>query len=46
MEVVPDFFVPPLIGPYLIRKKMGKMAKAVIKNLELIATQKDVYRLQ
>ena len=40
-EFVPDFFVPPLIGPYLIRKEMGRMAKAVSKNLELIATQKD-----
>ncbi len=34
IELVPDFFVPPVIGPYQIRKIMLEMTRATISNLE------------
>ncbi|RKZ49906.1 MAG: hypothetical protein DRQ48_03810 [Gammaproteobacteria bacterium] len=34
IEMVPDFFVPPVIGPYQIKKIMLGMARATIINLE------------
>jgi len=34
MEMTPDFFVPPLIGPYQIKKKMLEITRATINNLE------------
>lgn len=34
IELVPDFFVPPVIGPYQIRKIMLDMTRATISNLE------------
>ncbi len=33
-EVIPDFFIPPVIGPYQVKKKMFEIAKATINNLE------------
>jgi len=34
IEMVPDFFVPPVIGPYQIKKIMFEMTRATIINLE------------
>ena len=34
IEMVPDFFVPPVIGPYQIKKIMLEMTLATIINLE------------
>jgi hypothetical protein len=34
IEMVPDFFVPPVIGPYQIKRIMLKMTRAIILNLE------------
>ncbi len=34
IEMVPDFFVPPVIGPYQIKKIMLEMTRATILNLE------------
>jgi hypothetical protein len=34
IEMVPDFFVPPVIGPYQIKRIMLKMTRAIIINLE------------
>jgi hypothetical protein len=34
IEMVPDFFVPPVIGPYQIKRIMLKMTRATILNLE------------
>ena len=34
IEMVPDFFVPPIIGPYQIKKIMLGMTRATIINLE------------
>ncbi len=34
IALVPDFFVPPVIGPYQIRKIMLEMTRATISNLE------------
>lgn len=33
-ELTPDFFIPPIIGPYQMKKKMLAMAKVTINNLE------------
>jgi hypothetical protein len=37
IEMVPDFFVPPVIGPYQIKKIMLEMTRATILNLEIKA---------
>ncbi|MCH8163558.1 MAG: hypothetical protein IIA99_05645 [Proteobacteria bacterium] len=34
IEMTPDFFVPPLIGPYQIKKKMLEITSATINKLE------------
>jgi len=34
IEMVPDFFVPPVIGPYQIKRIMLNMTRATIINLE------------
>ena len=34
IEMTPDFFVPPLIGPYQIKRKMLEITSATINNLE------------
>jgi len=34
IEMVPGFFVPPVIGPYQIKKIMFEMTRATIVNLE------------
>jgi len=34
IEMVPDFFVPPVIGPYQIKKIMLEMTRDTILNLE------------
>jgi len=33
-EITPDFFIPPVIGPYQMKKKMFEIAKDTINNLE------------
>ena len=33
-EITPDFFIPPVIGPYQMKKKMLEIAKVTINNLE------------
>lgn len=33
-EITPDFFIPPIIGPYQMKKKMFEIAKDTINNLE------------
>ena len=33
-EVTPNFFIPPFIGPYQMKKKMLALAKATINNIE------------
>lgn len=33
-EITPDFFIPPLFGPYQMKKKMLEIAEATINNLE------------
>jgi hypothetical protein len=34
IEIIPDFFVPPLIGPYQIKRKMLEITRATINKLE------------
>lgn len=34
IEIVPDFFIPPVIGPYQIKKIMLEMTRDTIINLE------------
>ncbi len=34
IEMKPDFFVPPVIGPYQIKRKMLEITHATINNLE------------
>lgn len=36
-ELEPDFWIPPLIGPYLMKKTMMKEAKKTIKRIEELA---------
>ena len=39
-EVDPDFIVPPVIGPYLINKKLREIAIVTIKNIERVAAER------
>ncbi len=36
-ELVPDFFVPPVIGPYILRKKIQSLLTQTAHNLERLA---------
>ena len=36
-EIQPDFWVPPLIGPYLIKRKLMAVAKQTISRIEILA---------
>jgi len=36
-ELVPDFFVPPLIGPYLLKSRLQKLLTDTAENLERLA---------
>lgn len=36
-ELVPDFFVPPLIGPYLLKSRLQKLLTDTAENLEHLA---------
>ncbi|MFT5425905.1 MAG: hypothetical protein ACI9ZT_000843 [Gammaproteobacteria bacterium] len=38
-EISPDFFIPPVFGPYQMKKKMLDIAEATINNLEEKAQQ-------
>jgi uncharacterized protein YndB with AHSA1/START domain len=42
MELVPRFWVPPLIGPPIIRYVLEKGGKEALQNLEDIARQRDL----
>ncbi len=38
-EVEPDFWIPPLIGPWLIKRKLRSEALETVHNLEQVAQQ-------
>lgn len=38
-EVEPDFWIPPLIGPWLIKRKLKSEALETVRNLEQVAQQ-------
>lgn len=38
-EVEPDFWIPPLIGPWLIKRKLQSEALETVRNLERVAQQ-------
>jgi hypothetical protein len=38
-EVEPDFWIPPLIGPWLIKRKLRSEALETVQNLERVAHQ-------
>lgn len=40
-ELVPDFWVPPLIGPWLIRSTMARQARITIAGIERVAGERD-----
>ena len=42
-DIVPAFFVPPLIGPYLMKKRMLVEAEKTIQNIEQLAQQDESY---
>jgi hypothetical protein len=41
-EVEPDFWIPPLIGPWLIKKKLRSEAVETVANLERVARSAPV----
>lgn len=41
-EVEPDFWIPPLIGPWLIKRKLRSEALETVDNLERVAQQDGV----
>jgi hypothetical protein len=38
-EIVPDFWVPPVIGPWLIRRKMLEQARVTAAGIEQVAAE-------
>ena len=42
-DVVPKFFVPPLIGTYIMKNKMLEKAQQTIQNIERIAQENENY---
>lgn len=42
-DIVPGFFVPPLIGPYIMKKRLLKKAQETIQTIEQIAQQDENY---
>ena len=36
-ELEPDFWIPPVVGPYLLKRKMMSIAKKTIVNIETLA---------
>ena len=36
-EVRPDFWIPPIIGPWLIKRKLRSEALETVQNLERVA---------
>ena len=38
-ELVPDFYVPPLIGPWLLKYRISDELKTIAQRLELLANQ-------
>ena len=42
-DVVPNFFVPPLIGPYIMKKRMLEKATETLHNIERIAQYEENY---
>ena len=41
-EVEPDFWIPPLIGPWLIKRKLLSETLETVDNLELLAKNPPV----
>jgi hypothetical protein len=41
-EVEPDFWIPPLIGPWLIKRKLRSEALETVHNLERVALQDEL----
>ncbi|MCG8380468.1 MAG: hypothetical protein MI865_13480 [Proteobacteria bacterium] len=41
-EVIPDFFILPIIGTYHLKKKILDIAEITIKNLEITAQEKAI----
>ena len=41
-EVEPDFWIPPLIGPWLIKRKLHSEALETVANLEQVAQDRPV----
>jgi len=41
-EVEPDFWIPPLIGPWLIKRKLRSEALETVHNLERLALQDEL----
>lgn len=41
-EVQPDFWIPPIIGPWLIKRKLHSEAIETVENLEAVAKQAAV----
>ena len=40
-EMKPDFWLPPLLGPWLFKKRMIKETQAMIERLEELAADED-----
>lgn len=40
-DVEPDFIIPPMIGPYLVEKKLREIALATVENIERYARSPD-----
>ncbi|MCO6412758.1 MAG: hypothetical protein J5I92_08445 [Thiogranum sp.] len=41
-EVVPDFWIPPLIGPWMIKNKLRSEALATVRNIERVASSEPL----
>lgn len=40
-EMTPDFWVPPIIGPYVLKRVLRSTGKEAIQNIEALALGKD-----
>ncbi len=40
-DVEPDFIVPPMVGPYMLEKKLREIALATVENIERYARAPD-----
>jgi hypothetical protein len=44
MEMEPDFWLPPFVGPWFLKRTLMQGAPAAIDQIELLAQQVDVAR--